>query len=106
LLTRGLSVIVDATNLKEEHRKPFYAMARAHGARLLLVRTWAPLPVIRRRLEGRSMAEQAHDRSTATMEVYQRMREGAERVTRRHVSINTSQPLELALDRILRQLQS
>src|SRR5262245_23330072 len=50
LLARGNSIIVDATNLKEANRRPYYKIAEAYGAPVHLVRTTAPLAEIRERL--------------------------------------------------------
>ena len=106
LLSRRVSVIVDATNLKEASRKPYYAIARRRGARLLLVRTWAPPAIVKERLRNRENAINSHDRSTATVAVYERMRQDVERISRRHLSVNTSKPLGIALDTALGLLQS
>jgi predicted kinase len=106
LLERGITVIVDATNLKETNRTPYYKIAAEHGAKLLLVRVWARMPVIRRRLLAREEAPDPADRSTATLEVYERMREGAQRVRRRHISVDTSADIRAAVDKIAALLQS
>ncbi len=106
LLSRRISVIVDATNLKEANRKPYYKIAREREAKLLLVRTWARMPVIRRRLLGRVESPDPADRSTATIDVYERMREGAQRVRRQHVSVDTSGDISAAVDKIAALLQS
>jgi hypothetical protein len=106
LLERGITVIVDATNLKEASRKPYYKIAKKHGANLVLVRTWARMPVIRQRLLARADAPHPADRSTATLEVYERMREGVQRVRRRHVSVDTSGDVRPAVDKIAALLQS
>jgi predicted kinase len=42
LLSRGIPVVYDATNLAEGHREYLYNIARRHGARLILVRVEAP----------------------------------------------------------------
>ncbi|MEO8457803.1 MAG: ATP-binding protein [Chloroflexota bacterium] len=106
LLERGLTVIVDATNLKEANRKPYYRIAAKYGAPVFLVRTWAPSAVIRQRLADRESERPAHDYSTATLEVYQKMRLDAERVRKRHVSVDTSRDVKAAVDRIVSLLQS
>src|SRR5438445_8252077 len=90
LLGRRITVIVDATNLKETNRKPYYKIAAKYGAKVLLVRVWARTPVIRRRLLARAECPDPADSSTATLEVYERMREGVQRVRQRHVSVDTS----------------
>lgn len=106
LLTRRVSVIVDATNLKEASRKPYYAIAKRRGARLLLVRTWAPPAIVKDRLRKRESAINPDDRSTATVAVYEKMRQDVERISRRHLSVNTSKPLGIALDTALGLLKS
>lgn len=106
LLARGISVIVDATNLKEANRKPYYDIAARLGAKVVLVRTWAPPSVIRSRLDGRETARHQLDRSTATRAVYEKMRGEAQRISRRHVSVDTSKDITPAVDKIVAQLQS
>jgi predicted kinase len=106
LLSRRVSVIVDATNLKEASRKPYYAIAKRRGARLLLVRTWAPPAIVKDRLRKRESAINPDDRSTATVAVYERMRQDVERISRRHLSVNTSKPLGIALDTALGLLKN
>jgi predicted kinase len=106
LLARRITVIVDATNLKETNRRPYYKIAAEHGAKLLLVRVWAKMPVIRRRLLARDESPDPADRSTATLEVYERMRAGAERVRRRHISVDTSADILASVDKIVALLQS
>lgn len=112
LLERGNSIVVDATNLKETNRRPYYTIAEKYGVPVVLVRTWAPTPVIRERLLARSeallggQAPDPDDRSTATMEVYERMRSGSERLRKKHVSVDTSRDVGAAVDRIVSLLQS
>ena len=106
LLARRITVIVDATNLKETNRKPYYKIAAKHGAKVLLVRVWARTPVIRRRLLARAESPDPADRSTATLEVYERMREGVQRVRRSHISVDTSADIRAAVDKIVALLQS
>lgn len=106
LLERGVSIIVDATNLKEANRRPYYKLAEQHGGKVLLVRTWAPRREIRRRLATRDARQNAADRSTATMEVYEKMLADVERIPRRHISVNTTMDLRPAVDKILGNLSA
>ncbi|HEY8767247.1 MAG TPA: ATP-binding protein, partial [Dehalococcoidia bacterium] len=106
LLAQRITVIVDATNLKETNRKPYYRIAAKHGAKVLLVRVWARPPVIRRRLLARAESPDPADRSTATLEVYERMREGAQRLSKRHISVDTSTEIRTSVDKIVALLQS
>jgi len=105
LLARGVSAVLDATNLKEIHRRPLYRIAEDHGARLVLVEVRAPREVVEGRLERRSRGENPWDQSQAGLEVYERMREGAEPIQRPHLTVDTSGDLEEALAIILRELQ-
>jgi predicted kinase len=106
LLARGNSIIIDATNLKEANRRPYYKLAEKNGAALYLVRTWAPWPVIRERLTSRVDAHHPDDRSTATVEVYEEMRKESEPLRKKHLSVNTSLDIGVAVDRIVSLLQS
>ena len=106
LLERGHSIIVDATNLKEANRRPYYKIAEKYGAPVILVRTWASWPVIRERLLSRIDAPHPDDRSTATVEVYQAMRSDAERLRKKHLSVDTSRDITPAVDKIVSLLQS
>lgn len=106
LLERGVSVIVDATNLKEANRRPYYRLAEDYNARLLLVRTWAPKREIRRRLAARDQGRNAADRSTATLEVYEKMLADVECIPRRHISVDTSKDIGPVVDKILRDLSA
>jgi predicted kinase len=106
LLERGYSLIIDATNLKEANRRPYYKLASDHAAKLLLVRTWAPKPEVRRRLESREQDADVVDRSTATLHVYEKMLADVEPIRRRHISVNTSKPLKPAVDKLLRHLSA
>lgn len=106
LLERGVSIIVDATNLKEANRRPFYEIAEEHGAKVALVRVWAPKRVIRERLMHRGRGANAADRSTATLDIYEKMRADAEPIRRRHLSVDTSKELGPAVDKIVRHLSA
>ena len=106
LLSRGNSVIVDATNLKESSRRPYYEIAGRHAAKLAIVRVWAPRRVIRKRLEARDAGHNPADRSTATLEIHEAMRKDYEPIRRRHLTVNTSEDTSASVDRILRELQA
>jgi predicted kinase len=106
LLDRGINVIVDATNLKESSRTPYYKIAKNRDVPVITVRVWAPKRVIRRRLTERAVGRNPADRSTATLEVYESMRSDYEPIRRRYVSVDTSQDTGAAVDKVLRQLAS
>jgi DegV family protein with EDD domain len=106
LLSRGAGVILDATNLKEAHRRPVYDIAERTGAVLVIVHTKAPPDVARRRLESRTRGEDIEDMSEATVAVYDRMRREAEPIERPHIPVDTSKDLEPALQEVLRMLET
>ncbi|HEX5368847.1 MAG TPA: ATP-binding protein [Dehalococcoidia bacterium] len=90
LLQRNVSVIIDATNLKQTDRRPAYEVAGKTGARLLLLRFEAPESVIERRLAQRALTPEAAGNSTAGIAVYRRMAETAEPLREAHWTIDTS----------------
>ena len=53
LLRKGISLILDATNLSERYRERLYSIADRLDVRLTLVRIEAPPQVVRERLKSR-----------------------------------------------------
>lgn len=106
LLDRGVPVLLDATNLKEAHRKPSDRLARDAGARLVIVRLRAPFAVMRERLAKRDAARSPLDRSTAGLLVLERMRRDYQRPRRPYFVVDTSQNSRHVLDKIAALLQS
>jgi len=103
LLTKGVSVVFDATNLVEFQRETIYALARRSGARLLIVRTVAPEEVVRHRLAGRQAdSESASD---ADWQVYRRMAHREQRIRHPHLCVDTSGDLEGAVSKVMRVLR-
>lgn len=105
LLGKGIPALLDATNLKEMHRRPLYSIAERAGARLVLVEVRAADEVARRRLEARLKAENPWDRSDASLDVYESMRREAEPIDRPHVVMDGSGDTGLGAERVLRQLE-
>lgn len=104
LLARGVPVILDATNLIERQREMVYHVAEQAGARLVIVQTVAPEEVVRARLERRLTQRDPGDISDATWSVYRRMAERQEPIRRPHLVVNTSEDLEPAIDKIIREV--
>jgi hypothetical protein len=104
LLARGVSAVLDATSLKEEHRRPLYEIAEEAGARLVIVQTEAPPEVARERLEARARGDDRKDASEATVAVYDRMRREMEPIERPHIKVDTSKEIEPALADVVQQL--
>jgi predicted kinase len=103
LLTRGVRVVFDATNLVEFQREIIYSLVRRSGARLLIVRTVAPEEVIRERLTRRE--ESPESASDADWRVYRRMAHREQKIRQPHVCIDTSQDMEDAVRKVMRVLR-
>jgi predicted kinase len=104
LLGRGIPLILDATNLSERHRRVLYGITGRTGARLVLVGIVAPPALVRSRLEARAAAGETI--SDAGGEVYRKLKLTADRIRRRHFTVDTSQDITPALDDIIRELES
>jgi predicted kinase len=105
LLGAGISALLDATNLREVHRRQLYAIADRHGAKLVLVSLRAPAAVVEERLAGRARRADPADLSDAGPEVYQRMRTLDEPMGRPHIVVDTSADIEPAVEAVLRELE-
>lgn len=105
LLASQVSVLYDATNLKEQHRRVLYEIAEANDARLHIVRVHSPEHVILGRLKDRSARSAEAWSSDADEEVYEAMRFGAEPIERPHVEVDTSGDISAAVDKIVNDLR-
>ena len=99
LLSKGVSVILDATNLRESERRPLYRLAEAANARLILVRTEAPEELIRKRLKARA----GNSVSDADWAVYQRMKAADEKIARPHYTVDTAGDMGAVIEKIARE---
>lgn len=104
LLEKGIPVIFDATNLSERHRERLYHIGESAGAKLILVSIEAPSNVVHQRLQKRKERVSPEDKSDAGWEVYQRMRENAQRIRRNHFVVDTSRDIKPAIDKIVRAI--
>lgn len=103
LLARGISLICDATNLKEAYRRPLYDIAEKRNARLVVVQVRSPRDVIEGRLDQRSRGPGPWDESEAGHEIYERMAAEAEPIQRQHIVVDASGDISGAVERILRE---
>lgn len=103
LLKKGVSLVLDATNLSERYREYLYSIADRLGVRLILVRVEAPSEVVRERLKARQGDSTA--KSDADWAVYQKMKPSVERIRRRHYAVDTSQDITPVLDKIVREVR-
>ncbi|MBI2831209.1 MAG: AAA family ATPase [Chloroflexi bacterium] len=105
LLKKGIPTIMDATNLVESEREHLYRIADRLEAKLLIVKVEAPPEVVYQRLEARQERWNPADKSDAGWEVYLRMKDKAEKITRKHYVVDTSRDITPALDKIVRELR-
>ena len=103
LLKRGIPLILDATNLSEHDRERLYSIAERLSAKLILVQVVAPPAVVYRRLKARTAGLNQRDKSDADWQVYQRMKNSVQKIRRNHFVVDTSQDIEPALDKIVRE---
>jgi predicted kinase len=105
LLGAGISSLLDATNLREVHRRQLYDIADRHGAKLVLVSLRAPAAVVSERLAARARRADPADLSDASPEVYERMRSQDEPIGRPHIMVDTSADIDPAIDAVLQELE-
>ena len=91
LLAQSISVIIDATSLRERDRRPIGAIAAVTGARLVVLHFTAREPVIEQRLARRTEPGTS-DTSTADIDVYRRMAETVQTPAQVDWLIDTSDP--------------
>jgi len=103
LLEHSQSVIFDATNLIEHNRQTLYRIADRLRVKLVIVHTVASEEVVRQRLQDRVQRPNPNDYSEADFEVYTKMRASEEPIRRQHLVIDTTQDIQQAVWRILRE---
>jgi predicted kinase len=101
LLEKGISLILDATNLSESYRERLYSIADRLDSRLILVRVEAPPEVVKERLRVRTTNQDGN--SDADWEIYKKMKPTVQRIRRMHYAVDTSHDVTPALDKIIRE---
>ncbi|MFC2048258.1 AAA family ATPase [Chloroflexota bacterium] len=101
LLKKGASLILDATNVSEQHREYLYSITDHLGVKLILVRVEAPPEVVRKRLESR--LGNPESKSDADWAIYQRMKLLVQKIRRKHYAVDTSQDITPVLDKIVKE---
>ena len=104
LLKRGISLILDATNLSERYRERLYNIADHLNARLILVRVEAPPDLVRERLQARDENKNPEDNSDADWSVYKKMQPAVQKIQRKHYAADTSRDITPVLDKIVREI--
>jgi len=102
LLKRGISLILDATNLSERFRERLYNIADRLGVKLILVRVEAPPELVYERLKVRQEAASPENKSDADWSIYQRMRATVGEIHRNHYAVDTSRDITPVLDKVVR----
>ncbi len=103
LLKKGISLILDATNLSERYRERLYNIADHLEAKLILVRVEAPPEVVYERLKTRQTGANPENKSDADWSVYQRMKPSVQKINRNHYAVDTSRDITPVLDKIVRE---
>ena len=104
LLKKGVSLILDATNLSERYREYFYSIADRLEVKLILVRVEAPPSVVKERLRAR--LKNLEEKSDADWEVYLKMKHSVEKIARKHYAVDTSRDIAPVLDKIMREVKN
>jgi len=101
LLNRGISLILDATNLSEHNREYLYNIAGRTHTKLVIVQVEAPLETVRERLSTQA----SRSASDADWSVYEKMKSEVEKIRRHHIVVDTSQDIEPAIEKIVREAE-
>jgi len=100
LLSCGVPCLLDATNLREEHRRPLYLIAERVSARLLVVAVEAPEDVALGRLSARA----AGHPSDASAAVFEKMRVEAEPIEHDHLVVDGNGDAPVEAERVVKEL--
>ena len=103
LSKRGVSLILDATNLSERYRERLYNIADRLNVKLILVRVEAPSDLVHERLKAR-LEGGAEDKSDADWTVYQKMKDSVQKIHRNHYAMDTSRDITPVLNKIVREV--
>lgn len=97
----GYPLLFDATNLTERNRRPVYAIAQKRGAPLTVAVVTAPSEIVRQRLLDREAGLDTETWSDAGWDIYSRMVQAWEPVTRPHIKVDTAKDIGPALRQVL-----
>ena len=105
LLKKGISVVLDATNLAEKNRERLYHIAYQLNAKLILVRIEASPEVVQERLRNRAEGTVSEeDHSEADWAVFQKMKTSVQKINRNHFAVDTSRDIAPVLNKIVREV--
>ena len=103
LLKKGISLILDATNLSEAHREELDHIAEKLDAKLVIVRVEAPPEIVQARLRAR--VGNRYSQSDADWSVYKKMKPYVEEIRRKHYAVDTSRDIAPVLKKIAREVR-
>ena len=105
LLKKGISLVLDATNLSERNRERLYHIAYQLNIRLVLVRVEAPPEVVQERLKNRADGIGSdEDNSEADWAVFQKMKPSVQQIRRHHFAVDTSRDIAPVLDKVVKEV--
>jgi len=105
LLRKGIPIILDATNLSEQHRERLYSIAEHLDVELILVRVETPPEIVRERLEARRTGVGLGSNSDADWAVYQRMKPTVQKIRRNHYVVDTSKDIASVVDKVVKRVR-
>lgn len=105
LLTQGVDVLFDATNLVEANRERLYNISYKTDSRLILVKMEAPSDLIFQRLEQRRYHPDVQDNSDADWSIFRKMRSSFEPIRKDHFTVDTSKDIGLVIEKVVREIK-
>jgi len=102
LLQKGISIILDATNLSETYRERLYQIGEEQRAKLVMVWVKAPESVVYERLGQRAKEQLRSDHSEADWSTYRKMKPAIEKIRRNYFAVDTSRDINPVIDKIIR----
>jgi predicted kinase len=102
LLAAGYNVILDATNLSEDSRRPLYSIAGETGAKAIVVHMNTPRELAEERLSGRLLQRDGY--SDANWAVYQKLETDFEPITGPHYEITGAMDISPIIDKIVAEV--
>jgi predicted kinase len=104
LLTKGVPLIFDATNMVEHHRERLYCIGAKAGAKFLLISVEAPPELVYKRLQKRVASCAPSNHSDADWNVYQKMSLGYNKICRNHLLVDTSRDINPVIDKVIKMI--
>lgn len=103
LLQNKNNVIVDGTFYKKKIREKIYSIGEKTGSDLHIIECTSPEDVIIERMKRRD--KRGKNLSDADFQVYKRIKDEFEPITRRHITIDTTRSVRKTLNLAIRTLQ-